>query len=58
MNTVCDLPTLGLAVKPAQVPQPEFDIPVSEDRGEAVLAGGCFWCKVMVFRCILATKQA
>ena len=24
----------------------------------AIFAGGCFWCKVMVFRCFSTTKQA
>ena len=50
MNTVCDLPGLGLAVNPDQVPQPIIDIATADDRGEAVLAGGCFWCTEAVFR--------
>jgi peptide-methionine (S)-S-oxide reductase len=40
----CDLPGLGLAVSPDQVPDPARDVPATEDRGEAILAGGCFWC--------------
>jgi peptide-methionine (S)-S-oxide reductase len=48
MNT-CDIPGGGLRVAPDAVPPPTLDIAASDDRGEAVLAGGCFWCTEAVF---------
>lgn len=46
----CDIPGLGLRVAPDQVPDPADDLPRDQDRGEAVLAGGCFWCTEAVYR--------
>lgn len=49
MNT-CDIPGLGLRVAPNEVPNPKHELPREQDCGEAVLAGGCFWCTEAVFR--------
>jgi peptide-methionine (S)-S-oxide reductase len=50
MSAVCDIPGLNLRIKPSDVPPPVMDLQLAEDLGEAVLAGGCFWCTEAVFR--------
>ena len=53
----CDIPGIGLRVAPNEVPDPAQDIPAGEDRGEAVLAGGCFWCTEAVFRRLQGVEE-
>jgi len=49
-DVYCERPGQGLRVAPDQVPDPALDLAPAEERGEAVLAGGCFWCTEAVYR--------
>ncbi len=49
MNMTCDIPGQGLRIAPRDVPDPVHDLTPATDRGEAILAGGCFWCTEAVF---------
>src|SRR5690606_4990516 len=49
-NQSCELPGQGLRVPPSGVPDPEQDIAAADDRGELVLARGCFRCTEAVYR--------
>jgi peptide-methionine (S)-S-oxide reductase len=53
----CDIPGIGLRVTPNEVPDPVVDLSPADDRGEAVLAGGCFWCTEAVFRRLRGVEE-
>ena len=53
----CDIPGIGLRVAPDQVPDPALDLSAADDRGEAILGGGCFWCTEAVFRRLQGVRE-
>ncbi len=55
--TFCPIPGQGLQISPDQVPGPTLDLAASEDRGEAILGGGCFWCTEAVFRRLAGVRE-
>lgn len=55
--TFCPIPGQGLQISPDQVPGPLLDLPASEDRGEVILGGGCFWCTEAVFRRLVGVRE-
>jgi peptide-methionine (S)-S-oxide reductase len=57
MMDACDIPGIGLRVAPNEVPDPVVDLAPAQDRGEAVLAGGCFWCTEAVFRRLQGVQE-
>src|SRR3982751_1578563 len=57
MMDACEIPGIGLRVAPNEVPDSAVDLAPAQDRGEAVLAGGCFWCTEAVFRRLQGVQE-